>query len=166
MMGKEDKSIQDYFINSAFPTREECEMIINYIYRNTDAGISLSQLEKDFNLNKSRIEKVLMFLENEDYIVKEKSKYYSTVKEFVYDEKHYNEITEIRRREQEQMFELATTTECYSKYVVNALDDRTTEKCGICKNCLGYEEFPAEVKNSSLLKSRIFRKIIFTNKTT
>lgn len=155
MMGKEDKSIQDYFINSAFPTREECEMINDYIYRNTDTGVTISQIEKDHNLKRARINKIIAFLENEDYIVREKSKkYYSTVKEFVYDEKHYNEITEIRRREQEQMFELATTTKCYSKYVVNALDDRIAENCGICKNCLGYEEFPSEVKNSSLRKAQ------------
>ena len=154
MTGKEDKRIQDYFINSAFPTKLECEKVLDCIYRHTDEGFSLPQIESELNLKHSRIEKVLMFLENGEYIIKEKSKYHATIKEFEYDEKHYNEITEIRKKEQKQMRDLVDTKECYNNFIVNALDDITNEKCGSCKNCLGYDEFSLDIKGEFLNKAQ------------
>lgn len=154
MTGKEDKKIQDYFINSAFPTKLECQKVLECIYQHTDEGFSLSQIESEVNLKHSRIEKVLMFLENSENIVKEKSKYYATIKEFKYDEKHYNEITEIRRKEQQQMRDLIETKECYNKFIVNALDDMANNSCGCCENCLGYEEFSSEIKREFLEKAQ------------
>lgn len=114
MTGKEDKRIQDYFIDSAFPTRAECEKVLDCIHYHTDIGLSILDIEKKLNLKHSRIEKTLMFLENGEYIVKEKSKYYSTIKIFKYDEEYYNGITEIRRKEQKQMLELVDTKKCYN----------------------------------------------------
>ena len=54
------------------------------------------------------------------------------------------------------MEELLNTDMCYSRFVVNALDDPTTAKCGICANCLGYSEYPEAVKDSSIEAALLF----------
>lgn len=54
------------------------------------------------------------------------------------------------------MLEFLQAEECYSRYIVNCLDDKTTEKCGICKNCIGYEEFSSVVSKDSLRRAVIF----------
>lgn len=161
MTGKEDKRIQDYFIDSAFPTRAECEKVLDCIHYHTDIGLSILDIEKKLNLKHSRIEKTLMFLENGEYIVKEKSKYYSTIKIFKYDEDYYNGITEIRRKEQKQMLELVDTKKCYNQFVVNALDDMTDENCGCCKNCLDYEEFSSNIQGRFIEKAQEYLERLF-----
>lgn len=150
MCGFEDEKIQNYFINTAFPTEEEAENVIKFIYDNNEKGSTLGQINAGVNCKKTRIDKALNFLQNEGYIIKDKSKYYVTLKEFKYNKEHYDGVTRIRKKEQQQMNELVDTDECYSRFIVNCLDDNTTEKCGICSNCLGYEEYPTEVANSYL----------------
>lgn len=144
MCGKEDKNIQDYFINTAFPTKEEAEQVVNIIFENTDRGIGLYGIMSKINIKLGRLEKALAFLKNEGFIVKEKSRYYSALKKFEYNQAHYEAVTAVRQREQQQMQEMTETKECYSKFVVNRLDDNTDETCGICPNCLGYNEFPVK----------------------
>ena len=74
----------------------------------------------------------------------------------MYNEAHYNEVKDIRYKEQSQMLDFIQTNECYSKYIVNCLDDKTTENCGICKNCIGYEKFSSVVSKDSLRKAVAF----------
>ncbi|MDE6427214.1 MAG: RecQ family ATP-dependent DNA helicase [Ruminococcus sp.] len=142
MCGEEDVKIQDYFIETAFPSEKEAQDIYNIILENSKYGITLNRIESYVNIRKNRIDKTLMFLENEELIYKEKSKYYPTLNQFYYNKEYYDEIRSIRYREQKQMQELTRTDVCLSKFVVNCLDDPTTENCGICRNCLGYAEYP------------------------
>lgn len=153
MTGSEDEEIQNYFIETAFPKKEEYDEILNFIFENTDNGVTLGSIIANVNIRKGRIDKVLMFLENDGYITKDKGKYYSTIKEFVYDYKKYNEITQMRKKEQSLMTELSNTRECYNRFIVNCLDDKTTKSCGICESCLGYEEFSSKVNDIYLQKA-------------
>ena len=102
---------------------------------------------------KGRIENTLKFLVNEELVYKETSKYYITANLYKYNELQYREITQMRIREQKQMLELLETTQCYNRFVVNALDDKTACNCGLCGNCLGYEEYPSAVTEASLIKA-------------
>jgi len=145
MHGQEDRKIQDYFIDTAFPTRDEATSIIDYIHANNEQGSRLSEITANVNCRYGRISKTLMFLENEGFIYKEKFKYHRTIKAFTYNDAHYSAITQIRRKEQAQMFELIETKDCYSKFVINCLDDLTDENCGICANCLKFDEYPPDV---------------------
>ena len=135
MAGKEDEDIINYFIRTAFPTKEETEKILTCI--SNHEGMSKPGLESYLNIKRNRIEKALMFLLNDGFIYKTGTKYYVSPKPFVYNEEHYNAITNIRYREMEQMKELIKTQECYSKFIVQALDDHSAGNCGHCSNCLG-----------------------------
>ena len=48
---------------------------------------------------------------------------------------------------------LTHTTECYSKYVVSCLDDKSAYDCGHCANCLGREFVPSVVSQGALEKA-------------
>lgn len=145
MTGSEDKDIQNSFIQNAFPTEYEYTQILDFIFNNTDNGVTLGEITANSNIRLNRIKKVLMFLENDGYIVKQGSSYHSTAKEFVYDKQKYEEITHTREEEQLEMNEYINTKTCYNKYIVNCLDDNTEENCGVCSNCMGQNKFSEEV---------------------
>ena len=154
MYGVEDLDIQNYFIETAFPSKSEATRVYSLIAENE--GVKLYDIMYHLNCSKGRVEKTLKFLENEELIYKEKSKYYASANTFVYNEAHYNEVKDIRYKEQSQMLNFIQTDGCYSKYIVNCLDDKTTENCGICKNCIGHEEFSSVVSKESLRKAVAF----------
>ena len=143
MYGKEDEEILNYFINMAFPTEQETKKIVDYI--GDRDGVRIGQIVSAMNIRKSRIDKALAFLINDGFIRKDKGTYYITPKKFVYDREHYDAVTAIRKNEMEQMKRLAQTKECYSKYIVSCLDDKTAKECGHCSNCLGKEILPSAV---------------------
>lgn len=148
MYGKEDEEILNYFINTAFPTEQETKRLIDYI--GDHDGIKIGQIVSAMNIKKSRLDKALAFLINDGFIKKDKGTYYITPKKFVYDRDHYDTITTIRKSEMEQMKHLAQTKECYSKYIVSCLDDKTAKECGHCSNCLGKEIIPSAVSEKCI----------------
>lgn len=143
MYGKEDEDILNYFINTAFPTESETARLVNLI--GDHDGIKIGQIRSAMNIRNGRIDKALAFLLNDGFVRKEKSVYYLTPKRFVYDRNHYDAITSIRRQEMEQMKQLVKTKECYSRYIVSCLDDKTASNCGHCTNCTGNELYPSKV---------------------
>ena len=144
MSGKEDDAINTYFIETAFPSKEESTAVMTEV--ENSSGLTQAEVESRVNIRKQRIENTLKFLENEGFIRKEhdgrRYRFYSTPKPFVYNEKHYQEIMTIRKQELEQMHELIRTRECLSQFAVHALDDHTASKCGKCFNCRGHDIFP------------------------
>lgn len=145
MYGKEDEEILNYFINTAFPTEQETESIVQYIGSND--GVKENEIISTLNIRSTRIKKALSFLQNDGFIRKDKSYYYLTPKKFVYDREHYEMVTDIRKQEVEQMKRLVGTQECYSRYIVSCLDDKTAHNCGHCANCLGKEFLPSAVSS-------------------
>ena len=144
MCGEEDRTIQEYFIETAFPSEQEAKAVYDAVFSHAENGITGRGVEGLVNIRKTRVDKALMFLRNEEIIIKDGARYYPTLHPFHYDREHYDAITAVRRREQQQMQELTQTPGCLSRFVVNCLDDTTAEDCGICRNCLGYPEFPEQ----------------------
>ena len=148
MYGKEDDDILNYFINTAFPTEEETEKLVAFI--GDHDGVRLNEIQAALNVRRARIEKALAFLMIDGFVRKEKSIYYLTPKRFEYDREHYESVTAIRRREMEQMKQLAKIQECYSRYIVSCLDDKSAQDCGHCAGCLGKELLPSAVSDRYL----------------
>ena len=144
MNGKEDDDINNYFIETAFPSQKESSEVMEAIAN--ESGLTQAEVERRVNFRKKRIENTLKFLENEGFIRKEydgrRYRFYSTPRRFVYNEAHYQEIMSIRRQELEQMHQLIRTSECLSRFAVNALDDHTAGNCGKCFNCTGKDIYP------------------------
>ena len=163
MFGKEDQEINNYFINTAFPKKEDCEKVLKVISESN--GLKLYNIEHRVNIKRSEVDKVVNFLQNENaiYLDKKDNKYYVTLHEYTYNEVHYNEIKELRKKEQAQMQQLLKTTQCYSKYIVNCLDDYTATDCGKCANCLSHSLLDNELTQQDLDKALSYLdKLIMT----
>ena len=143
MCGKEDEDINNYFIDTAFPSESETNKVIEIIKESN--GASVNEILSRINVRKARVDKALMFLMHDGFIRKEASKYYLNPKPYFYDKEHYDNISNIKRQEMRQMQELATTKMCYSKFIVNCLDDYNALNCGKCANCLNQEIISSDV---------------------
>lgn len=148
--GFEDERINTFFIETAFPTRGESRSIYNII--SSGEGVKLNEIEAAMNMRHTRVMKALDFLENDGFIYREGYMYYASAKTFVYDSKHYREITSVRKKEMNQMHELLSTNECYSRFIVNCLDDDEENNCGRCSNCLGHHIYPGLTLKPSTLR--------------
>ena len=133
LAGKEDDIINNFFINTAFPTDKELNKVVRVIENHTE--IKLSQITEELNMSDGRIKNALKFLEIHGDIYKFGSYYLKSPKKWIPNLTKATEITQMRRRELQQMNQLVTYTGCYMEFVTNALDDSTSHPCGKCGNC-------------------------------
>ena len=152
LYGKEDDSVNSYFINSAFPRAEEMETILNII-QSVDSGISITNILKEVNMNRSRVRKCLKMLIIDGAISKGGSKYFKTLKSWEPDAERINDIIQYRKVEQSRMREFAETDECLMKFIAKELDDPFVEECGRCINCFGDHFFPEEVDQQLVIRA-------------
>ena len=144
MTGREDDDINEYFIRTAFPSRKEMEEVLGVV--SGAGGLMKKQICEKVNIRPARIDKALSFLENEGAVYRDrvggKQLYFPTPKRYVFRGEHYQEISDIRRREMEEMKQLIRTEGCLSRFAVNCLDDHEAQDCGKCANCTGKDVFP------------------------
>lgn len=157
LYGNQDNDIIEYFINSAFPTYEEMQRVIDLL-EDSYSGLKLSEILKQINMKSGRLEKCLKFLIIDGAIYKEKSKYYRSINPWESDFEHSGEITAIRRKELESMNDYTETKGCYMEYISNELDDKYSTKCGKCSNCRGSNIFPITVKLENTIEAEQFIK--------
>ena len=71
LRGAEDKRIQDFFIETAFPPRDRAEQVLDILGAN--GGATVPQLQAEVNLGKTRIEGMLKVLDVEGAVRREGS---------------------------------------------------------------------------------------------
>jgi len=124
LSGAEDTDITDYFIESAFPTRDEVKDVITAIEADPN-GLSVPELMARVNLSKGRIEKTiqLLSLEAPSPIVKANSKWQLTPTRLS-DQfwQRAQRLTELRRAEQKQMQEYVSLAAGHMDFLIKALD--------------------------------------------
>lgn len=76
LSGEEDNQINNYFIESAFPTENLMEDIVKEIRKNSESGLKQSDLEKVINMNPTKIKACIKYLMVEGAIYKEGLFYY------------------------------------------------------------------------------------------
>jgi ATP-dependent DNA helicase RecQ len=91
------------------------------------------------NLRKNQIDKTIKFLtvESPSPITKIGSKWQvtATAASYQVDQTYVNEITRIRRAEQQQMRDYMEHSDCLMAFLQAALDDPAPADCGQCRNC-------------------------------
>ncbi len=167
MTGEEDRDIQEYFINNAFPVEEEERKVIEAVEYDGASGAGRSELLRSCNMNNKALDRSIMFLTNNGYIYYEDKKYYRTTKPYQFMGDEYDNVKETKRAEIEELDRFADTTDCYSMFVVTALNDNTAGPCGKCSNCLGHGilegiEVPtmAEISEIQERLNRIYIEIV------
>lgn len=124
LSGQEETAITDYFIKSAFPTRDEVQEILNAL-EEVPEGLSIPQLLGIVNISYGRIEKTteLLSLESPAPIAKQGSKWQLTAATLspAFWERA-ERLTELRREEQEQMQEYVRLSSGHMEFLIRALD--------------------------------------------
>jgi ATP-dependent DNA helicase RecQ len=129
LSGQEETRINDFFIDSAFPSREEVQAVLDALTR-SPLGLSVPELMGQVNLSKGRIEKTLalLSLESPAPIAKQTSKWQLTAA--MLGESFWQRatrLTELRRSEQAQMQTYAGLSAGHMEYLIRALDGDPTD---------------------------------------
>ena len=124
LSGQEETDINDYFIESAFPSRKEVEAVLAAL-GSVAAGLSVNELLSRVNIRRGRIEKALQLLslESPAPVVKQGSKWILTAASLSEAFWHRAErLTELRRVEQQQMQEYVALRSGHMEFLIRALD--------------------------------------------
>ncbi len=124
LSGQEETDINDYFIGSAFPSREEVARVLTAL-QGAAAGLSINELMTRVNVSRGRIDKTLqlMSLESPAPIVKQGSKWMITAANLTESFwERAERLTALRRNEQKQMQEYVTLTNRHMEFLIHALD--------------------------------------------
>jgi len=158
MWGEEDERIADYFVDNAFPSQDEIDLVMKTL-EDADGGLRLSEIMFHVNLKKSRIEKILKLasLESPAPVIFERGQWYATGEagRFQIPPDRIDRLREIRAREKVQMREYMNHQGCLMKFLQQALDDESAKECGRCRNCINraqksYLPKPAMVQEAAL----------------
>jgi len=137
LRGREDADIHDWFVRTAFPTAEECLQVLR-VLEERDGFVTLAALEAAVNVRHARLVTLMKNLEVDGAVVADGQRYQRTPRPFSYDMARVQAITELRRREQEEMLRYgALTSGCRMAFLRAALDDPDPSPCGICDLCAG-----------------------------
>jgi ATP-dependent DNA helicase RecQ len=153
LRGAEDKRIQDFFIQQAFPPRELVDRVLARI---SDGGATARELMAEVNLGRGRIDALLKVLDVEGAVERDGSRW-SRVEGsgWAYDAERYARVTALRRREQEAMAAFGSDGRCLMRALQEELDDPEPADCGRCAVCAGARYDgpldPALVREAALL---------------
>src|SRR3954463_9408717 len=138
LRGAEDKRIQDFFIEQAFPRREVVDRVLEHLDAVGGDGAGTQELMAQVNLGKGRIEGLLKGLEVEGAVDRDGSRWVARPgAAWTYDAERYGRITELRRREQAAMAAFGADGRCLMRALQEELDDPEPRDCGRCSVCAG-----------------------------
>ena len=135
LQGFEDADIQNYFIDSAFPTADQANKIVTLL-EHVGAPIRLADIEGAVNIQHSRLQKLLKILEVDGAVVRDTARWQRTLLPWSYPIERVEKVTDLRREEQSQMADYANADLCRMGLLRSYLDDPQANPCGICDNCL------------------------------
>jgi ATP-dependent DNA helicase RecQ len=134
LRGFEDRRIQDYFINVAFPPEHRVREVLDML-ESSDAPQSLPAIEQQVNVRRGRLEAMLKVLEVEGAVDRERSRWSRTAEPWEYDAERVERVTAVRRDEQKAMEDYARGEVCLMQFLRGTLDDPDAEPCGRCAVC-------------------------------
>jgi ATP-dependent DNA helicase RecQ len=137
LRGTEDRRIQDFFIEQAFPRRELVERVLAKIEAGGEQGAAIGELTAEVNLGRGRIEAMLKVLDVEGAVGRAGSRWVMAGGDWEYDAERYSRITALRREEQRAMAGFGTDGRCLMRALQEELDDPAPQDCGICSVCAG-----------------------------
>ena len=144
LSGREDRQIQDWFINTAFPPREHAELAVALIAERGN-WVKLAEIEQAVNLRRSRITNMLKVLEVEGVVERDGQKWRRTSAPWEYPQARIDAVTARRHVEQDRMREFLDGPGCLMEFLRHELDDPEAAPCGRCARCLGHPLFPHTV---------------------
>ena len=136
LRGTEDADIQDFFIESAFPTADSAERVVELLERHA-VPMTRREMLTEVNLRPGQLDLLLKVLEVEGAVERDRGRWLRTLSPWAFDHGRVDSVTALRRTEQRQMREYIETAACRMKLLRGYLDDSGGGPCGICDNCTG-----------------------------
>lgn len=157
LSGTEDDEIADYFIRTAFPPEAHTLDVIDALEQ-ADDGLTITQIEAQVNLSYSQIEKVIkqLTLTSPAPIIKQGSRWYATPVSYTPDTPKIIRLTELRKYEQQRMYDYLQSTTCLMQFLANELDDPMPDPCGRCAVCCGTPIVPLRYNETLLHRALQF----------
>jgi ATP-dependent DNA helicase RecQ len=138
LRGREDRRIQDFFIEQAFPPRELVERVLEALAAAGEDGLAVPALTGIVNLGRARIEALLKVLDVEGAVTRVGSRWiHRPGADWSYDAERYAAVTALRRREQAAMAAFGADGRCLMRALQEELDDPEPRDCGRCAVCAG-----------------------------
>ncbi|MEA2199200.1 MAG: ATP-dependent helicase RecQ, partial [Solirubrobacteraceae bacterium] len=139
LRGGEDRRIQDFFIEQAFPARDRVEAVLEELRDCGDEGRTTRELMAVVNLGLGRIEAMLKILDVEGAVRRDGRRWQLVPgADWTYDGERYAQVTALRRAEQDAMAAFGTDGRCLMRVLQEELDDPDPdESCGRCSVCTG-----------------------------
>lgn len=158
LSGREDNEIQEYFINSAFPTEEEMVQVLKVISESRH-GLSIDEIMNKINMKQGKLkDKILKFLILQNAVKKNNGIYARTLNQWNPDIEKSKKITDLRYEEMSKMEEFVKTKDCFMQFVAEELDDENAQICGNCTNCIKRDYFSKTVESKNVKDAISFLK--------
>jgi ATP-dependent DNA helicase RecQ len=136
LRGGEDRRIQDFFIEQAFPDRERVVAVLAELEAAGEEGRTTRELMAAVNLGMSRIEAMLKILDVEGAVRRNGTRWQSIPgADWTYDAERYGRVTALRRAEQHAMAAFGADGRCLMRTLQEELDDPDAQDCGRCSVC-------------------------------
>jgi ATP-dependent DNA helicase RecQ len=135
LRGSEDRRIQDFFIEQAFPRQEHVDRVLALL--DDGDGATVPELQAAVNLGRGRLDAMLKILEVEGAVQREGTRWTRTGQPWTYDAERYTQITALRRAEQAAMASFGADGRCLMRALQEELDDPAPSDCGRCSVCTG-----------------------------
>jgi len=136
LRGGEDRKIQDFFIEQAFPSYERVRAVLDELAAAGSTGRTTRELMAVVNLGMSRIEAMLKILDVEGAVRRDGRSWRAVSgSDWRYDSTRYEQVTALRRREQEAMAAYGVDGRCLMRVLQEELDDPNPQDCGRCSVC-------------------------------
>jgi ATP-dependent DNA helicase RecQ len=136
LRGGEDRRIQDFFIEQAFPERERVAAVLDELESAAEAGRTTRELMAVVNLGMGRIEAMLKILDVEGAVARDGTRWrLVSGANWTYDGERYAQVTALRRAEQAAMAAFGADGRCLMRVLQEELDDPDPQDCGRCSVC-------------------------------
>ncbi|MGH2887539.1 MAG: helicase-related protein, partial [Solirubrobacteraceae bacterium] len=138
LRGGEDRRIQDFFIEQAFPDRDRVMAVLGELETAGEDGRTVRELMAVVNLGMGRIEAMLKILDVEGAVTRDGSRWKIVPDaDWNYDGDRYAAVTALRRAEQRAMAAFGSDGRCLMRVLQEQLDDPAAADCGRCSVCAG-----------------------------
>ena len=136
LRGGEDRRIQDFFIEQAFPTRERVAAVLDELEAAGERGRTTRELMAVVNVGMGRLEAMLKILDVEGAVRRDGTSWQSVPDAgWAYDANRYEQVTALRRAEQDAMAAFGADGRCLMRVLQEELDDPDPRDCGRCSVC-------------------------------
>ncbi|MFI4992064.1 MAG: RecQ family ATP-dependent DNA helicase [Solirubrobacterales bacterium] len=136
LRGGEDRRIQDFFIEQAFPERQRVATVLGELEAAGEQGRTTRELMAVVNLGMGRIEAMLKILDVEGAVRRDGTRWQAIPgADWTYDEGRYARVTALRREEQQAMAAFGADGRCLMRTLQEELDDPDAQDCGRCSVC-------------------------------